>query len=215
MPIAGTMFEVVNELLFDSEVLGKERTSLFSVPLGQISPTSGRRKMFTDTNMYECGQLPVPQRFLVKGIRCVFLEPDGRCIPVHDAVYWESTLTLLINNKTYWQSRVAEVVDPVLLTTPEQWQKMTPEQKRTLFRRFSNQLVSDSNQLVSDSISPERILVPSFPDDKVVLKIGIPSIDGVLIQQQEFFQVYIEHGGKWPDRRILCALQGTMLRPVM
>lgn len=208
MPIIQGMVEVVNEVIFDSELLrAGPSLPLFVNPLGAVIPGTQTRKMRRDTNMWINGQIPSPQRFLVKGILCVFLDPTDNVVPITDAMYWAVTLDFCVNQKIYWHSPVAYVVDPIILTTPEQWAGLSMDKKRALERRFSN-------QLISPFVPADRILVRSFPENEKA-GIHIPEIDGVLIEQQQPFGVRIHHDGQWPDYRIVCALSGTMLRPVM
>jgi hypothetical protein len=189
----------------DSEPLGTNKLSLFHSPLG-ANAADGRRKTFQDTNMWLSGMLPAPEKFVAIGIKCVFLEPDGSLIPIHHPLYWTSSVELYISNRRYWQSVAAEVVDPILLTNVEEWNKLDLDRKVQLMKRFGS-------QLVGDYIRADRIIDPSFPQDQRA-SMDQPAVEGVMIESQQNFSVKIDHQGKWPQCRILCVLQGTSWRPV-
>jgi hypothetical protein len=208
MPLVNNTGECLNDILMDSEPLGNlaEGLDLFTRPLGCLIPGTDLRKTYRDTNMFLPGVLCKPEKFLVKGIRCAFLDEAGRVVPVNEAIYWDTTLRFFVSRRSYWHSPVAHVVDPMILTTPEQWAALKMAQKCQLVRRFSD-------QAVSEFVPAERIFVPTFPDD-VKASISFPAITGILIETQESFGVQIEHGGKWPKHRIVCVLNGTLVRPV-
>jgi hypothetical protein len=196
--------DICTEILYDCEPLGgMDQTNLFWNPLGGMISGRGIRKTYRDTNMYLSNRLPSPNKFLIVGIRCVFLEPSGEVVPIKDEIYWDSILDLYIANKSYWKSPIAHVVDPIILTTPEQWKDMSHDRKVNLMRRFSR-------QNAQKSIEPDRI-ANGLP---FLSLSGVPEIDGVMIDTQQPFKVIIQHSGKYPDRRILCVLQGTAWRPV-
>ncbi len=206
MPIVG-MYETVAETIYDSEPMGAgEILSLFSIPLGSTSPASQQRKTNRDTNMWMACMLPSPCTFLVTGIRCVFLNPQGDVMPVSDAIYWDTALRFDVMHKSYWESPVATVVDPIFLTTPEQWEKFSFARKRTLMTQLGQ-------HLDGCEIQPDKIMRWGFPETKGIE--GSPKIDGVMIEQQMPFHVQISHNGKWPDCRIVCALDGRMARPIL
>lgn len=200
MPIADGLMDVVSNILMDSEPLGKERLSLFSTPIGQISSKSGQRKTYRDTNLFLPNVLEAPDRFLVTGIRCAFLESNGNLVPIHDAIYWTSTLEFSVSARIYWKSPLSVVVDPMILTRPEDWDKMSLDQKLTLINRFSN-------QTRHSFIPADQILPPG--------KFFSPEVEGVLIYQQQPFQVTIDHSGDCPDRRILCIIDGNRFRSIL
>jgi hypothetical protein len=206
MPIALPLYEICREILMDSEVLVKSPLTLFHTPLGGIG-LNGQTKSFRDTNMWMHGMLPSPDKFVVTGIKCVFLEPDGALLPMSHPLYWDSQIGFFIANKRYWESPIASVIDPMLLTSTEEWNKLDLDRKAVLMRRFCN-------QFVDNEIPADKILVPAFPQDKRA-EIGNPQLMGVLIESQQPFSVRIEHPGKWPLIRILCVLQGTNWRPVL
>lgn len=206
MPIMGIV-EVVNEVLFDSERLGTAPSlRLFTNPLGSTVPGTQIRKIRRDTNMWLAGQLPSSQRFLVKGISCIFLDRADEVVPVTDTIYWAATLDFCVNQKIYWNSPVAHVVDPVILTTPEQWAGLSVNQKQALEKRFAS-------QLTVPFVPANRILMHGLPEDIKESNLP-PEIDGVLIDHQQPFDVFVHHDGQWPGCRIYCALTGTMMRPV-
>jgi hypothetical protein len=206
MPIASGLAEICREILMDTEPLGTDRLTLFVNPLG-ANARDGRRKLFRDTNMWLSGQLPAPDKFVATGIKCVFLEPDGELIPITHPLYWTSSIEFYISARRYWESIIAEVVDPILLTGVEQWNKLDQVRKVQLMRRFGD-------ALCGEGIPADQILVPSFPQDKRAA-ISQPDVMGVMIESQQNFQVKIDHQGKWPLVRILCVLQGTDWRPVV
>jgi hypothetical protein len=205
MPIAGPLMELCREILMDTEPLGNERLTLFSIPLG-ANGRDGRRKTFRDTNMWCSAMLPSPDKFVATGIKCAFFEPDGELIPISHPLYWTTSIELYISARRYWESTIAEVIDPILLTSVEHWNKLDQDRKVSLMRRFGT-------ALCGELIPADRILVPSFPQDKR-LDINQPAVEGVMIESQQNFHVVIDHEGKWPLVRILCVLQGTNWRPV-
>lgn len=206
MPLASGLAEICREVLMDTEPLGTERLTLFAIPLG-LNGRDGRRKTFRDTNMWCSGMLPAPDKFVATGIKCVFFEPDGELIPISHPLYWTSSIELHISSKRYWESVIAEVVDPILLTSVEHWNKLDQNRKVALMRRFGT-------GLCGELIPADRILVPSFPQDNRHT-IDQPAVEGVMIESQQNFKVVIDHERKWPLVRILCVLQGTKWRPVL
>jgi len=189
----------------DTEPLGTQKITLFQRPLGSDA-LDGRRKTFRDTNMWMSAMLPAPEEFVATGIKCVFFEPDGTLIAITHPLYWTSSIEFYISNKRYWQSVPAEVVDPILLTNVEEWNKLDLDRKVQLMKRFGN-------QLIGDSIRADRIIVPAFPEDTRSSK-HQPPVEGVMIAIQQNFSVKIDHEGKWPLCRVLIVLQGTSWRPV-
>ena len=190
----------------DSEPLGTNKLSLFVNPLGSTA-NDGRRKTFQDTNMWMSAMLPAPEDFVATGIKCVFFEPDSTLIPISHPLYWTSSVEFYVSNKRYWQSVAADVVDPIVLTNVEEWNKLDLDRKIRLMKRFGN-------QLVGNAISADRILVPAFPEDQRSSR-HQPPVEGVMIGCQQNFSVKIDHQDKWPTCRVLCVLQGTSWRPVL
>jgi hypothetical protein len=208
MPIVSGIAEFVREILYDSEVLGRDSwLPLFSIPCGSLIPGTDSIKTPRDTNMWMPQSLPSPMSFFLTGIRCIYFDVGGSVVPVSDAIYWETTLALMVYKKEYWRSPVAHVVDPMILTTPQQWANLSDDRKLALYRRFSR-------QQVQVAIAPDQIVEPSFPEDGHP-KRGVPELKGIYIAPQQQFEVQIRHDGKWPDRRILCVLQGTAERPIL
>jgi len=206
MPICGGPAEICRDVLMDSEPLSKNKLSLFVNPLGSLA-YDGRRKTFQDTNLWMSGMLPAPDKFVATGIKCIFLEPDGSPIPISHPLYWTSSVELYISTKRYWQSVAADVIDPIILTTVEEWNKLDLDRKVQLMKRFGS-------QLVGDAIRADRIIVPAFPQDQRA-SMHQPAVEGVMIESQQPFGVKIDHQEKWPLCRILCVLQGTSWRPVL
>lgn len=206
MPFAAGIAELCRDILMDSEILGTNKLTLFVHPLG-ANGADGRRKTFRDTNMWISAMLPASEDFVATGIKCVFLEPDGELIPLTHSLYWTSSVEFYISNRRYWQSIAAEVVDPILLTNVEEWNKLDLDRKIRLMKRFGS-------QLVGESIRADRIIVPAFPEDQRSSR-HQPDVQGVMISCQQNFSVKIDHDGKWPLCRILCVLQGTSCRPVL
>jgi hypothetical protein len=205
MPIATGIAEICRDILMDSEPLGAEKLTLFVNPLG-ANNRDGKRKTFQDTNMWASAMLPAPEDFIATGIKVVFLGVDGQLLPVSHPLYWTSSVEFYISNKRYWNSVAAEVVDPILLTNVEEWNKLDLDRKVQLVKRFGN-------QLIGDAIRADRIIVPAFPEDQKSSR-HQPPVDGVMIATQQHFSVQIDHQGKWPLCRVLCVLQGTSWRPV-
>lgn len=211
MPIAPMMAEIVPEVVYDSEPLGSEsnRLALFVNPFGAAPANQPNlRKTQRDTNMWLSGSLPAPQRFLMTGIRCIYFEPSGEVVPVTDACYWDTTIEFLVSSKIYWLSPVALAVDPMILTTPAQWNEMGLDRRLQLMKRFGQ-------HSECAAIRPDQIVSPGFPKDVTGKSFDGVKVEGILIEQQQNFGVRIDHQGKWPGRRILCCLDGRMVRPIL
>ncbi len=205
MPIAAGIAEICRNILMDTEPLGTEKLTLFVNPLG-ANARDGRRKTFQDTNMWMSAMLAAPEEFVATGIKCVFLGPDGFPLPITHALYWTSSVEFYISARRYWQSVTAEVVDPILLTNVEEWNKLDLDRKTQLIKRFGK-------QLAGDGIPADRIIVPSFPVDSRSSR-HQPPVEGIMIATQQNFSVKIDHQGKCPLCRVLIVLQGTSWRPV-
>jgi hypothetical protein len=206
MPIAAGIAEICRDILMDSEPLGAHKLTLFVNPLG-ANDYSGKRKTFQETNLWISGSLPAPEDFVATGIKVLFFESTGELIPITHPLYWTSSVEFYISCKRYWQSLAGDVIDPILLTNVEEWNKLDLDRKVQLMKRFSN-------QLVGDPIPADRIIVPGFPQDERFSR-HQPPVEGVMIASQQNFSVQIDHQGKWPLCRVLCVLQGTSWRPVL
>jgi hypothetical protein len=163
------------------------------------------RKTYRDTNMWIAGQLPCPNTFLITGIRCIFLDALGELLPINHQIYWTSVLSLQVNCKEYWRSPVADVVDPMILTTPQQWEGLDDNQKVNLMQRFGQ-------QNYQKPIQPDKIR-PLTMDQKV--RFGVPEIKGIYLDIQQVFQIQIDHSSQHHGLRALCVLQGASYRPVL
>jgi hypothetical protein len=192
------IMEITRDTIYDRVALrGCGRIHLFCQPLGQTDYTSDGLIFLKDyhrTNMLQAGMLPAPQEFLIKAIRCVFLE-NGRPVPITDPIYWETTLELTVCMKHYWLSPCAYVADPAIVLGGTDWSKIPPAERCNLLNLLSNSL-----GLVSPSVS--------FAG-------GTGSVDGVRISQQMNFGVRISNADKWPQREVLCSLEGVSARPIM
>lgn len=198
--ITSTLAEFVVDTVYDRETICGSRMHLFSVPVGQMSygiDGIPAMKTFNRTNMYQCACMPAPNRFLIKSLRCAFFEADGSLVPVTDPIYWDATLELSICMKTYWRSPCAHVCDPANLLAATDWSKIPHEERLLLIDRLRS-----SNSLVSDSVNFGGLI--------------LPGIDGVMIEQQQSFQVKIDGAEKWQGRReVMVALEGISGRAVM
>jgi hypothetical protein len=206
MPIAAGLAEICRDVLMDCEPLGNQKLTLFVNPLG-AEAADGRRKTYRDTNLWMSSMLPAPEDFVAIGIKCVFLNPNGDVIPISHAIYWTSSVEFYISNRRYWNSVAAEVVDPVLLTNAEEWNKLDFSRRVQIVKRFSS-------QFIYDGILADRILVPGFPEDRRS-SCDQPPVEGILIAAQQHFSVQIDHDGSCPHFRVLCILQGTSWRPIL
>lgn len=197
MPIA-PLEEICREPIYDYEAVSNEITRLFCIPLGQQS--NGRTKTYRDTNLYDSCILPVPQSMLVTGIRCCLFRADGSLIEFPHPLYWLAMLRLDINHKIYWESPIAEVVDPVTLHSAVENGMLSGGRLRNLEQRFCR-------QLVSDRIAKDRIGGPNPPGTDV------DEIDGVFIAQHQSFGVHVEID---PVKvaGVLCVLDGIRNRPI-
>lgn len=192
------MTEICREPLYDYEKVS-EYTLLFSIPYGQRS--GGRTKTFRDTNLYSASMLESPQEMLVTGIRCCLFRADGNLIEFPHELYWLGALRFDINSKIYWESPLADVVDPVTLHSSVKKGMLSGGRLRNLEQRFCH-------QLVSDRIAKERIGGPKPPQSDVA------AIDGLFIAQQDCFRVTVETD---PEKvgGVLCVLDGIRTRAIL
>ena len=192
------LMEIMRDVVYDRAPLNGSRQHLFCIPVGQMVTLTNRHalaKTFEWTNMVIAGMLPAPQRFVIKAIRCVFLEPDGRPVPITDPIYWTSTLTLRVCMKNYWQSLVAYVADPMILLGATDWSKIPAAERLNLINRLSAPLTCGSTPIPGTSSNC--------------------SVEGVAIDQQQNFGVQINVPDKWPDRDVLVALEGVSGRTII
>jgi hypothetical protein len=192
--------EFLVDTIYDREVISGANCHLFCLPVGQMTfgiDGLAMLKSYDRTNMWMACYLPAPERFLIKSIRCAFFEPDGSPVPVTDPIYWQSTLELNLCSKNYWRSPVAYLADPVVLLAATDWSAIPHEERIQLIDRLRT-----NNALTGKGSNGSG---PLFPD-----------IDGVLIDQQQSFQIKISGAENWKGRReVMCALEGISGRAVM
>lgn len=191
------IMEIIRDVVYDREALSGQRQHLFCRPIG-MAVTNARgeniMKSWERTNMVQPGMLSAPNRFVIKAIRCVFLEADGRPVPITDPIYWETTLDLRVSMKTYWRSPVAYVADPVILLGGTDWSKIPAAERLNLIHCISAPL--------------------TVPDTAIPGTSSRASVEGVAIEQQQNFDVQIEGQQQWPDREVLVALEGVCGRAI-
>lgn len=200
MPLAEYL-EICREPLYDYvPILNDDHVTLFSIPYGQRNG-HGHTKTYRDTNLYSSGMLESPTKMLVTGIRCCLFRKDGSLVEFPHELYWMGMLRLDINNKNYWESPLADVVDPVTLHHAIEKENLTGGRLRNLEKRFCQ-------QLVSDRIAKNRIAGSKPPDADV------SPIDGILIERQENFRVVVECSA---DKigGVLCLLDGVRSRAIL
>ena len=190
------LMEVVRDVIYDREsLLGQQRLRLFCLPLGQVSylaDGTAINKSWERTNMVMPASLPAPQRFVIKSIRCAFLEADGRPVPLSDPIYWETTVTLRVYMKQYWHSLAAYVADPQIALGATDWSKIPPAERLNLINSLSAPLTCGNTPIPGTSASV--------------------AVEGISIEQQMPFVVQIDNTRKWPNREVLVALEGICAR---
>lgn len=192
------LMEIVRDVIYDRAPLGETYQRLFCHPVGMIVIPKNRPSLLKTwewTNMVMAGCLPAPNRFVIKSIRCVFLEPDGRPVPVTDPIYWQASLTLRVFMKQYWRSPVAYVADPMIMLAATDWSKITADERMNLIQCLSSPLTSSQTPIPGTSATC--------------------AVDGVAIEQQMPFDVEISGADNWPDRDVLVALEGVSERAVI
>lgn len=193
--------EQCREPIYDYEpVLNDDHITLFSIPFGQQNRL-GHTKTFRDTNLYCSGMLETPSKMLVTGIRCCLFRKDGSLVEFPHELYWLGMLRLDINTKAYWESPLADVVDPVTLHYAIEKETLTGGRLRNLEKRFCR-------QLVSDRIAKERIAAEKPPS------LDTPAIDGILIEQQEYFRVVVDCSAE-KIGGVLVLLDGVRSRAIL
>jgi len=121
MPIIAGVLEVIDEPLFDTlhtlapRTRLADRAHLFVSPVGSIVMTNEGNyvKQWLDTNLVQCSQLPAPQRFAVKAMRCAFI--GRKILPCSSRYYADTLLELRINQKKYWGGPAWKCADPVTM----------------------------------------------------------------------------------------------------
>ena len=194
------LMEIVRDVVYDRENLGTSYKRLFCIPVG-VMVTPYRRppmiKTWERTNMVMASCLPAPNVFVIKAIRCVFLEPDGQPVPVTDPIYWQASLTLRVCMKQYWRSPCAYVADPMVLLGATDWSKIPAAERMNLINAISAPLTCGNT---------------TMPGTNGCVSMGV---EGVELAQQMLFDVEISGGENWPDRDVLVALEGVSGRAVI
>lgn len=122
-PVAGIL-EIIEQPLYDSLSIPfgfstGDRAMMFTVPYGGRfhDPRDGamRLKDLTETNMMQHGQLPAPQKFLVKAIRAALFGRRGELLPITSRYYRGAIFELVVFNKRYWTGPLWRVADPAVL----------------------------------------------------------------------------------------------------
>lgn len=191
------LFEIISDVVYDHEPLKSQRTNLFCIPLGHMTyDVEGHAivKDWTLTNMVMCAMLPSPNRFLIRGIRAVFLE-NGSPVPWSDPIYWESAFHLQICSKTYRQCPCSQVADPGIVMQNTDWAKIPVHERHALLSQAEHRLDS--------------------PGADVANYAPIGKLEGIMIEQQQCFKAEIETKQPWPGRSVLCALTGLSMRAVL
>lgn len=192
------IMEIVRDVIYDREVLHSTRLHLFTLPCGTMTLDYDGHpllKSFERTNMILPGQLPVPSVFVIKAIRCVFLERDGSVVSINDPIYWETRIDLKLTSKTYWHSLAAYVADPAILLAATDWSKIPAEERAKLI-----EIVTAKTTCESFSIGDNQV---------------IQSLEGIEIRQQMPFHVVIDGFEKWRYiREVIVALEGVQGRAV-
>jgi hypothetical protein len=189
--------EIVRDVIYDREGMTRLRQHLFCRPLGHTTQNAqgvNVNKSWEWTNMVQAGMLPAPNRFCIKAIRVLFLEHDGRPVPVSDAIYWDAVVELRIMMKRYWMSPAGYVADPVVTLGGTDWSKIPPAERMNLIHCLTHPLTAPETAVPGTS---SRV-----------------SIDGVMIDQQMPFDVQINCSRTWPGREVLVALEGISARAV-
>jgi hypothetical protein len=192
------LLEIMRDVVYDRETLGNRYKRLFCIPVGGMFTPHNRTAIIKNwemTNMVMACCLPAPNRFMIKAIRCVFLESNGSPVPVTDPIYWQASLTLRVCMKQYWRSPCAYVADPAILLGATDWSKIPAAERLNLINSISAPLTCGSTPIPGTSAS--------F------------SVDGVAIEQQMPFDVEISGAESWPDRDVLVALEGVSGRAVL
>jgi hypothetical protein len=193
------IMEIVRDVVYDREALtGLMRLHMFCRPIGMaVKNASGKQimKSWERTNMVQAGMLQAPNRFVIKAIRSLFLESDGRPVPVTDPIYWETTIDLRINMKTYWRSPVAYVADPVILLAGTDWSKIPAAERLNLINCLTSPLTTPLTPIPGTSSSC--------------------AVDGVVIEKQMYFDVQMDTQEQWADREVLVALEGVTGRAIL
>jgi hypothetical protein len=122
MTIVAGIMEIVESPLYDTLALPLEllggRGHLFEHPLGAMFPLGGaqsRPKTNVETNLFEPGSLPAPQKFVVFAIRAALFSQAGALLPVSSPFYRGAALRFWINQKPYWTGPLWKVADPAAL----------------------------------------------------------------------------------------------------
>jgi len=123
-PIIAGILEVVSQCLYDEIKLDPSprnlRYSFFEVPVGGRDDDSDPIKTFLQTNLYDPGALPVPNRFIATRLNALYLH-DSVPVRLHETnLYGKTLITFLVNQKVYWEGPAWLCASPfALLGTPK------------------------------------------------------------------------------------------------
>ena len=107
MPIIAGWLEILDDPIYDTAELGPENpwAYLFQAPVGT------QHKTYADTNQYQSGVLPAPQKHRIERISAALIR-GNRLIPLSDPAWTSIVITLSINCKVYWMGPLWMVAHP-------------------------------------------------------------------------------------------------------
>lgn len=191
MPIQ-EILEVLDDQIFDTlhtlapRVGKRDRESMFVAPYGAMILTNDghRPKELAETSLYLPSQLPSPQQFSIRAIRCAFI--GRKIVPVSSRFYADTFLRLVINSKTYWTGPAWKCADPVTMV-------LAPETLLAIGRHARVDLVRSLRR----TIKPQQVIHPMEPFQVEVT----------------FGQSWREYADDAPDRFVVL-LEGTLARAI-